>query len=417
MNESIQKKLNLFDAIGIELEYMIVDQTTLNIQPVADRLLANAKGNIENEIPAGELARSNELAAHVIELKNPVPESNPYRLGKLFHNEITNINKILSKSNCTMLPGPVHPWMNPEKETKLWPHGDDTIYRTYDRIFGCKGHGWSNLQSMHINLPFGDDQEFGRLHAAIRLTLPLIPALASASPFLDGKSTEFMDSRLHVYEKNQKRIPAITGGIIPGPFFSRNDYEKKILNRIYKRIKPLDPEGILQEEWINSRGAIARFDRNAIEIRVTDIQENPFVDIEIASLITGLVRHFVEEKTLSYRSQKLISTELLRRHYRLTVKDGSSAFFTDPTFLKIYSKRSGGRKAGNLWLELAPDLEGFAGNPVGHKFLDIYAKEGDLAHRMISFAGLHPSRKSLTDLLHRFIESLQSGIPFSNFNS
>ena len=50
------------------------------------------------------------------------------------------------------------------------------MYEAYDRIFDCRGHGWANLQAVHLNLPFSGDEEFGRLHAAIRLVLPIMPA-------------------------------------------------------------------------------------------------------------------------------------------------------------------------------------------------------------------------------------------------
>ena len=39
-----------------------------------------------------------------------------------------------------------------------------------------------------------------------------------------------------------------------------------------------DPEGILQEEWVNAR-ALPDFDRNTGEIRVIDAQETPFADL------------------------------------------------------------------------------------------------------------------------------------------
>ena len=39
---------------------------------------------------------------------------------------------------------------------------------------------------MHVNLPFADDAQFARLHAAIRLVLPLLPALAASSPIAEG---------------------------------------------------------------------------------------------------------------------------------------------------------------------------------------------------------------------------------------
>ena len=79
------------------------------------------------------------------------------------------------------------PWMDPERELRLWPHEHSDIYRAFDRIFGCRGHGWANLQSTHLNLPFRGDDEFVLLHDAVRLVLPLVPALAAASPVIDGR--------------------------------------------------------------------------------------------------------------------------------------------------------------------------------------------------------------------------------------
>ena len=76
--------------------------------------------------------------------------------------------------------------MNPLTETVIWPHDNNEIYSLYDKIFDCRGHGWSNLQSVHINLPFKDELEFRKLHSAIRLLLPIIPALSASSPFADG---------------------------------------------------------------------------------------------------------------------------------------------------------------------------------------------------------------------------------------
>ena len=110
-----------------------------------------------------------------------------------------------------LMPTGMHPWMNPRAETVLWPDDGSSIYESYDRLFDCRSHGWSNLQSMHINLPFADDEQFARLHAATRLVLPLLPALAASSPVVDGKPTGLMDYRLEAYRTNQARMPSITG--------------------------------------------------------------------------------------------------------------------------------------------------------------------------------------------------------------
>ena len=88
------------------------------------------------------------------------------------------------------MPSGMHPWMQPARETRLWPHESGPIHRAYDALFDCRRHGWANLQSMHVNLPFGEDLtpdgEFARLHAAVRLVLPLLPALAASTPHHNG---------------------------------------------------------------------------------------------------------------------------------------------------------------------------------------------------------------------------------------
>jgi len=66
-------RLAAFDGCGIELEYMIVDRVSLDVVPIADRLLADIAGEVVEEAITGELGVSNELALHLIEVKNPFP--------------------------------------------------------------------------------------------------------------------------------------------------------------------------------------------------------------------------------------------------------------------------------------------------------------------------------------------------------
>jgi len=226
------KDLHLFDAFGIELEYMIVGSESLDVLPVADRVLRAAAGEETNEVERDALAWSNELALHVIELKTNGPVAALDGLSSLFTDDIREINRMLEALGGRLLPGAMHPWMDPARQTKLWPHGDRAIYQAYDRIFTCQGHGWSNLQSVHLNIGFCGDDEFGRLHAAIRLLLPILPALAASSPVMDGKFTGIMDNRLQVYRNNQVKVPSVTGRVIPEAVFSKREYEEKIFEPI-----------------------------------------------------------------------------------------------------------------------------------------------------------------------------------------
>jgi len=286
----------IWERFGVEMEFMIVDRDTLNVLPRADVPLGKDKdGNQLSDIEYDDIGLSNELVSHVLEFKCAHPKSTFDGLGKRFFHEIRRANKKLEKINAMLLPSACHPFMDPA-EMKLWPYDCLDIYQTYDRIFNCKGHGWANLQSTHLNLSFDGDEEFGELHAAIRLLLPLIPAIAASSPYLDGKYTGYRDARINVYRHNQDKVPEITGQVIPEQAYSYDEYNKMIFDKVKKAIAPYDTEHLLNHFFLNSRGAIARFDRGAIEIRLVDIQECPNADIAIAELEIATLKAIVNGK-------------------------------------------------------------------------------------------------------------------------
>jgi gamma-glutamyl:cysteine ligase YbdK (ATP-grasp superfamily) len=298
--------LHLFDGFGVELEYMVVDAESLDVRPVVDELFRSVAGEIVSDVEHSDISWSNELVAHVVELKTSEPAGGFGGLVGQFQEHVGRINAALAPLGARLMPSAMHPWMDPASEMKLWPHDNGPVYEAFDRIFDCRGHGWANLQSVHLNLPFAGDEEFGRLHAAIRLILPILPALAASSPFIEGRPTGVLDSRLDVYRTNCRRVPSVTGRVIPEPVFDRASYEREILHPMYDQIAPLDPEGILQHEWLNARGAIARFDRGAIEIRLLDVQECPAADIAICAAVTAALKAIVAERWSDLGRQKHI---------------------------------------------------------------------------------------------------------------
>src|SRR5512133_1140457 len=348
---------HLFERIGIELEYMIVDRDTMRVAPLTDKVLEEVNGHITNEVAMGEISWSNELALHVIELKTTEPALSLENLDTLFHANIRHINTILKKYNASLMGGPMHPFMDPIKEIRLWPHDYSPIYSAFDRIFSCKGHGWANLQSMHINLPFANDDEFGRLHAAIRLVLPILPALSAGSPFADGKLTGFQDTRMETYRHNSEKIRSITGDVIPEAVFSRAEYERNILERIYSDLSPYDPEKILQEEWVNARGAIARFERNTIEIRVIDVQETPFADCAIAGIVIEVIKNLVNGQWSSYEYQMSVPGTILVDSFLESIRHGQDARITDSQYLQVFNLGSRPCTMRELWKQLSAKMD------------------------------------------------------------
>ncbi len=350
-------RFGLFEVYGVEMEYMIVDRKTLDVRPLADKLFELKTGKILSDVPNGDIEWSNELVNHVVELKTNGPASSLEDLPEKFLKNIQEINQLLERENAMLLPTACHPWMDPHVETKLWEHDHNEIYDLYNRIFDCRGHGWSNLQSTHINLPFKDDEEFARLHSAIRIILPLIPAISASSPILDGMSTGLLDTRLEVYLDNQKRIPSLTGRLIPEQVFSEKEYHDKIFSPIKQDIKPFDTENIMDSLFLNSRGAIARFERGAIEIRVIDIQECPLADICVLAIIVATLKGLTENRWSTFAEQAKWHEEDLRKIFLNTIRHGEATWIDDPNYLKLFGIASQGISASELWKHLLTQVQ------------------------------------------------------------
>jgi glutamate---cysteine ligase / carboxylate-amine ligase len=410
--------LRLFEAHGIEIEYAIVDAETLSVRPIADELLRAVGGGdeVEVEVEMGEISWSNELASHVIELKTNGPRPSLHGLGAAFQEHVGRIEDFLRPMGARLLPTGMHPWMDPHRELVLWPYGkSDVIYRTFDRIFDCRGHGWANLQSMHINLPFAGDDELGRLHAAIRLALPILPALAASSPVADGRLTGFHDFRMEVYRQNARRVPSVAGALIPEAVFTRAEYQGRLLQRIYDDLTDLDPEGVLRNEWVNARACIARFDRSALEIRVLDTQECPVADVAVAGAVTAVVRSLVEELHAGQAAQRAWHEARLSEILLAVIRDGDQSVIDDADYLALFGYPERGRcRASELWQYLVesvvardPGYPAWAG-PLGH-----IVQHGCLARRIAAALGHDAAPARLRHVYRRLADCLRQGTLFA----
>lgn len=406
----MSKKYHLFEVYGIELEYMLVSTTDLKVTPAVDQLLTLKNGELTSDIENGSIAWSNELVAHVVELKTNGPTSSIEHLSEDFHQNIIEINQLMREHKMMLLPTASHPLMNPSTDTQLWKHSYSEVYELYNRIFDCKGHGWSNVQSTHINLPFFNDKEFEQLHAAIRLILPLIPSLCASSPILEGKSTEFMDSRLEFYKTNQKEIPEMTGLVIPERVFSKDDYFTTIFEPIKKAIKPHDTNKILDHHFLNSRGAIARFDRNAIEIRLVDIQECPKADIAICILIIEVLKALVAEDICSLRTQKSWSKQDLFEILNDGIKHGEHSNISNLKFLKCFGIDIA-MTSGEVWKHIYELVKQNISLDYRNT-LDIILTEGTLSTRILKAVGSNFSEKHIKKVYSKLAECLENNTLF-----
>lgn len=394
--------IHLFEAFGVEIEYMVVDRRTLAVRPIVDQLLEEASrlpGAVvpddeaaahPGSVEVGDIAWSNELAAHVLEFKTNGPARSLDGLAARFHAAAAQANALLARHDACLLPGGMHPTMNPDVEMKLWPHGYSDVYAAFNRIFDCKGHGWANLQSAHLNLPFCGDAEFGALHAAIRVLLPIMPALSAASPVMDGVPTGLLDNRLEVYRHNARRVPITSGKVIPEPVYTKADYERVIFEAIYEAFAPLDPQGVLRHEWCNSRGAIARFMRDAIEVRVLDCQECPRADLAIVALVTAAVRAIATGGLAPLDEVKAWGVEPLHAILLSTIRDAERARIDDRAYLAMLGVDAPSATAGEIWKSLLTRLLAGPGRAELEEHmpaLSVILEQGPLARRIAARLG------------------------------
>ncbi len=372
----------LFEALGIEIEYMLVDAATLSVDPIADRLLAAAGDDGSGEVDRGSICWSNELVAHVIELKTCRPVRCLTGCAAAFAANVRDAATLLEPLGARLMPTGMHPWMDSARETRLWPHEAAPIYQAFDRIFDCRRPGWANLQSVHLNLPFADDEEFGRLHAAVRMLLPLMPALAASSPVSGGRRTGVLDTRLLEYRRNAARFPSVTGHVIPERVFDRAGYEREILARIYAELAPLDPEGVLRHEWVNARGCIARFERNTIEIRVLDVQECPLADVAVVLAVVSAVRAAVEGRLGDPRAHRRWSELELERILLRTIRDADRTLLDEPAYLAALGLPGGERVARRVWQEILERTDLLAADAEVVAALEEILARGSLATRI-----------------------------------
>lgn len=400
--------LRAFEAFGVELEYAVVDAQTFAVRPVVDELLRAHAGSYVGDFEDGPVTWSNELALHVVELKHTAPS--PLRgSARAFAASAQRIDATLRAMGCRLLPGGMHPTMRPD-EFRRWPHDSADIYAAYDRIFDCRGHGWSNLQSCHLNLPFADDDEFARLHLATRALLPLLPALSAASPFCEGAFTGWLDFRLEVYRHNQDRLPRIAGAVVPEPVRSRQQYFDEILEPIWRDIAPLDPDRILREEWLNSRGVVAKFFRDALEIRVLDCQESPYCDFAICALVVEVLRALAHERWAGISALAALPTAELAELLFAVARNGEQTAVRGP-LLRVLGLPAAETTAGAVWRHLAdavlPDAAAIDGD-LSRPLATILA-EGPLARRMLAAVGERPDAAPLRDLAARLCDCLRPG--------
>jgi gamma-glutamyl:cysteine ligase YbdK (ATP-grasp superfamily) len=297
----------------------------LRALPIVDRVIKDFCGRIVNFVEQPDFTFGKELQLHVMEITPNTPFRSPETFDETMHKAVLSILDFLEdKYQAFLLGTGMHPLLRLE-ETGVWSHRHRQIYEEYNKVFSLKRHGWLNIQSYQLNLPYSNEKNGVLLHNMLANICAYLPAIAASSPIYEGNFGENIDNRLHFYMLNQKEVPSITGDVIPEYVSSFKQYRRDIIERYSADLANSGVTRLLlHKEWVNSRGVIFRFDRKALEIRVMDEQECVKSDVALSCFIRALLRGLMQEKT------ELLPHEILVKDLNSIVRSGLDSKVSHP---------------------------------------------------------------------------------------
>jgi len=292
--------------------------------PVADKIIKDYCGRIINFVELPSFTFGKELQLHVMEVKANSPFKSPVQFEATMQNAVSTLNQIIRRHGANLLGTGMHPLLQ-LKDTGIWPHYHKKIYQEFGKIFNLNQHGWLNIQSFHLNLPYQKEADGIQIHNQLANLSTYLPAIAASSPIYEGKTGPDIDNRLQFYKINQKEIPHITGEIIPDYVISFSQYKHDVIERYSQDLANAGAsKTLLHREWVNSRGVIFRFDRCALEVRVMDEQECVKSDVALSCFVRAALRGLIA------LGAELLPHDLLIKDFNKVVKDGLNAQVLNP---------------------------------------------------------------------------------------
>ncbi|HEX9862709.1 MAG TPA: glutamate-cysteine ligase family protein [Candidatus Bathyarchaeia archaeon] len=292
--------------MGPEHEFSLVNEE-LKVLPIVDKVIKDFYGRIVNFVELPDFTFGKELQLHVMEIKANAPFKSPELFEDTMQNAVATLLDFLGKKYHARLLGTgMHPLLSLD-ETRVWSHRHRKIYQECSKIFNLKQHGWLNIQSFHLNLPYSKEANGVLQHNLLANLCAYLPAVSASSPICEGAISPNVDNRLYFYKLNQREVPSIAGDIIPEFVSSFAQYREDVIGKYSQDLaKAGAGQTILFKEWVNSRGVIFRFDRSALEVRVMDEQECVKSDVALSCFIRAALRGLMAEKAEPLPHQLLV---------------------------------------------------------------------------------------------------------------
>ncbi|MDE0310527.1 MAG: carboxylate-amine ligase [Acidiferrobacterales bacterium] len=183
-------------------------------------------------------------------------------------------------------------------------------YQRYAMIFQ-EGLRRFVIGGMHIHAGFGDEESRIQVMTALRRYLPLLHALSTSSPFIEGRDTGFKSYRL-----------TLVGGLprtgLPSAMKSRSDYDRLLSE--YQKMGFAETGGDL---WWDIRPSHAY---PTVELRICDVCPRIEDTVTIAALYACLIRRLSRLQREGELPEEPL-TELIAENRWVAQRYGVFAFF------------------------------------------------------------------------------------------
>jgi len=247
--------------LGVEIEFQLLDPTTLDLTPAAPALLAAVPADLQLRIKQEFIQSMVEINTDICATVGEVEAG----LTKLY----TVLDKLARKNNCLLYAASLHPFAKSSAQRTT----DDVRYNRILNDLQLVGRRFIT-QGLHVHVGMPDGETAIRVCDEIRLYLPIFLALSTSSPFYEGQDTGLCSYRAKLFE-------ALPLAGIPDGFGSwtvfKNIIAMLIQSDIIKQVRDI---------WWDVR---PHPDFGTVEIRICDLPSR-FADIiALVALIQATV--------------------------------------------------------------------------------------------------------------------------------
>ena len=285
---------------GVEEELFLVDPSTRDLVVDPDEGIFEAcrqssgPHKVVRELLRAQIETNTRVCSSMAELRTALHETRQI------------VVEAASRYGSSAMAISTHPFAS-------WHEQEVTAGERYQRFAVTFQEGVRRfvIGGMHIHAGFGDAETRIRVMTAIRRYLPLLHALSTSSPFIDGRETGFKSYRL-----------SLVGGLprtgMPGALQSRAEYDRLVAEY---RDKKFIQDG--SELWWDIRPSHAY---PTIEMRICDVCPKVEDAVCIAALYACLIRRLAREDREGVLPPEPL-TELIAEDRWIAQRYGVFAFF------------------------------------------------------------------------------------------